>query len=136
MGYKIELSFNIKINNNVTELLEEITIIAKQYNCKYIFDDYEFDERSQFSRNHCIITLHFANENVSNMIEFLSKIKKISYIFTELIYNETNNSLLYASQYYITQKMDKYIAKQFQMEKKERNYTEEEIQILNAVCYM
>jgi hypothetical protein len=133
MGYKIELSFNIKNNNNVTELLEEITDIAKELNCKYIYDDYEFEERTRFARNHCIITLHFANENVPNMIIFLSKIKKIAYIFTELIYNETNNSLLYASKYYISQKMDKYVAKQFQMEKKERSYTEEEIQILNAV---
>jgi hypothetical protein len=67
------------------------------------------------------------------MIEFLNRVKKNSGLYIELIYDETNESVLYASQYFLTQKMDKYAAKKFKIEKRKRTYSEDETMILKAI---
>jgi hypothetical protein len=67
------------------------------------------------------------------MIKFLNRVRKNNGIYIELIYNEDNNSILYASQYFITQKMDKYAAKDFKIQKRNRSYSDDENMILNAV---
>jgi hypothetical protein len=67
------------------------------------------------------------------MVDFLSKIKKNNQLHVELIYNESNNSILYASQYFLTQKMDKYLAKNFKTERRKRSYSDDETMILNIV---
>jgi hypothetical protein len=67
------------------------------------------------------------------MIEFLNSIKKNTMLYVELIYDETNHSVLYASQYFLTQKMDKYAAKIFKTQKRKRSYSEDERMILNSI---
>ena len=67
------------------------------------------------------------------MIEFLNNIKKKSSLYVELIYDEENHSILYASQYFITQKMDKFAAKEFKLGKRKRSYSDDETMILKAV---
>jgi hypothetical protein len=54
-------------------------------------------------------------------------------LYIELIYDEDTNSILYASQYYITQKMDKFSAKNFKSKKRERSYSDDENMILKSV---
>jgi hypothetical protein len=41
--------------------------------------------------------------------------------------------ILFASQYYITQKMNKSLAKEFIIEKRKRSYSEDETMILNTI---
>jgi len=67
------------------------------------------------------------------MREFLNTIKKNSMVYVELIYDETTQSVLYASQYFLTQKMDKYAAKTFKTEKRKRSYSDDEIMILTSL---
>ena len=67
------------------------------------------------------------------MIEFLNIIRKNHGLYVELIYDETNHSVLYASQYFLTQKMDKSAAKKFKNEKRKRSYSEDETMILNSI---
>ena len=113
MGYNIEVSFHVFKNGSVTKLLEDVKQFAEECFCEDFYDDYEFENKSQFQRRHCIISVRFPQTKLNNMIEFLNSIKKNSGLYFELIYDENNESVLYASQYFLTQKMDKYAAKNF-----------------------
>lgn len=133
MGYNIEVSFNVLKNGSVTKLLEEVREFAEECFCEDFYEDYEFENKVQFQRRHCLISIRFPQEKLNNMIEFLNRVRKNSGIYIELIYNEDNHSILYASQYFITQKMDKYAAKDFKMQKRKRSYSDDENMILIAV---
>lgn len=133
MGYSIEVSFNVLKNGSVIKLLEEVKKCAEECFCEDFYHDYEFENKTQFQRRHCIISVSFSQSKLNNMIEFLNSIKKNSGLYIELIYNESEHSVLYASQYFLTQKMDKYVAKKFKIEKRKRTYSEDETMILNAV---
>ena len=133
MGYNIEVSFNILKSGGVSELLNKVRELAEDCLCEDFYEDYEFENKTQFQRRHCILSVNFAQEKLNNMIEFLNNMKKNEGLYIELIYDENNNSILYASQYFITQKMDKYAAKQFKIEKRKRSYSDDENMILHAV---
>ena len=79
------------------------------------------------------MSISFSQSKMNNMIEFLNNIRNTNGLYIELIYHEGSNSILYASQYFLTQKMDKYAAKKFKIEKRERSYSDDEIMILKAV---
>ena len=133
MGYNIEVSFNILKNGSVTKLLEDVKNCAENCLCEDFYEDYEFENKTQFQRRHCVISIRFSQSKLNNMREFLNTIKKNSMVYVELIYDETNHSVLYVSQYFLTQKMDKHAAKKFKIEKRERTYSENEVMILNAI---
>lgn len=133
MGYNIEVSFNILKNGSVTKLLEEIKQCAEKCFCEDFYEDYEFENKTQFQRRHCVISIRFSQSKLNNMREFLNTIKKNSMVYIELIYDETTQTVLYASQYFLTQKMDKYAAKIFKTEKRKRSYSDDEMMILNAI---
>jgi hypothetical protein len=133
MGYSIEVSFNVLKNGSVNKLLEDVKECAEKCFCEDFYDDYEFENKTQFQRRHCIISVSFPQSKLNNMVEFLNTIKKHGGLYVELIYDETNHSVLYVSQYFLTQRMDKYAAKKFNIEKRKRSYSEDEVMILNAI---
>jgi hypothetical protein len=134
MGYLIELSFNILKNGSFSLLLNKIRDYAETCFCDDCYEDYDFENKTQFQRRHCIITIHFSREKINNIIDFLTNIKNLKYkIYVEFIYDDNNNSILYASQYFITQKMDKYTAKKFKLEKYDRKYSNDECMILKSI---
>jgi hypothetical protein len=131
MGYNIEVSFNTLKNNSVTELTNLITNTA--YGCEYFYIDYEYDDHTKFKRNHCIITVYFNKTNIHELLDFLKFIKKTYGLYLESIYDDTLECILYASQYYITQKMDKIYAKNYKKERRERSYSEDDNMILYSI---
>ena len=133
MGYNIEVSFNVLKNGSATELLNKVRELAENCLCEDFYEDYEFENKTQFQRRHCIMSINFSEEKVNNMIEFLNNMKRKDGLNVELIYDDYNHSILYASQYFITQKMDKYAAKEFKTEKRKRSYSDDENMILCAV---
>jgi hypothetical protein len=133
MVYNIEISFNILKNGSVTKLLEEVREFAENCYCEDFYEEYEFENKVQFQRRHCLISVRFLHENLNNMIEFLNRIRKYSGLYIELIYDEKSNSILYASQYFISQKMNKYTAKYFKTQKQKRSYSDDENMILNVI---
>jgi len=54
-------------------------------------------------------------------------------VYLETIYDDNTKQLLYASQYYITQKMDKGYSKVFKEERRKRSYSEDDTMILDAI---
>ena len=133
MGYNVEVSFNVINMCGVTDLLQNVKFYAEECGCKNIYDDYEFENKSQFIRRHCLITTNFSQINLGEMIKFLKFIKNNRDLYLESIYDETSNILLYASKYYVTQKMDKNSAKEFKLEKRKRSYSEDETLILDTI---
>ena len=133
MGYNIEVSFNILKNGSVTQVLEMVKVFAEENFCENFYEDYEFENKVQYKRSHCIISIIFSHQNINNMVIFLNKIKKIKGLYIELIYDEDNSSILYASQYYVTQKMNKLSASMFKFKRRERSYSDDENMILKSV---
>ena len=133
MGYNIEVSFNVINTGSVTELLQNVKLYAQECGCEQIYEDYEFENKTQFIRRHCVISANFSQLNIGEMIKFLKFIKSYHDIYLESIYDETSNILLYASKYYVTQKMDKVKSKEFKIEKRKRSYSEDETLILDTI---
>jgi hypothetical protein len=133
MGYNIEVSFNVLKNGSATQLLNKVRDLAENCLCEDFYEDYEFENKTQFQRRHCIMSVIFSHEKLNNMIEFLNNMKRKEGLYVELIYDDRAHSILYASQYFLTQKMDKYAAKEFKTEKRKRSYSDDENMILSAV---
>jgi hypothetical protein len=133
MGYNIEVSFNVLKNGSVTQLLNKVRDLAEDCLCEDFYEDYEFENKTQFQRRHCIMSVIFSHEKLNNMLEFLNNMKRKEGLHVELIYDDRAHSILYASQYFLTQKMDKYAAKEFKIEKRKRSYSDDENMILSAV---
>lgn len=133
MGYNIEFSFNILKNSSITKILNTIREYTIMSDCDDFYEEYEFENKVQFQRRHCLMVITFSQTKIDNMLKFLNCIRKISGIYIEVIYNEDNHSILYASKYFINEKMDKYLAKDFKLQKRTRSYSDDENMILNAV---
>jgi len=130
MGYNIEVSFNILKNSSVTELQDIVKEKAEECGCDYYYEDYEYETNVQFKRNHCIMTIVFSQDNLFYLLNFIKFIRSKKCLYLELIYDEDSRSILYASQYYITQKMNKFNYKNY---KKDKIYSFDENLILNIV---
>jgi len=133
MGYNIELSFNILKTSSINQVLDRIRDYSEQCGSTGFQEDYEFENNVQFQRRHCVITIDFPHEKNNNMVEFLQSMRKKNDVHIEMIYDVDNNSILYASQYYVSQKMDKGMAKLFRAERRDRAYSDDETMILNTL---
>jgi len=133
MGYNIEVSFNVLKNSSVTELLELVKAYAEDCGCNYCYEDYEYETNVQFKRNHCIITICFLQYDLFYLLKFLKFIRSKKELYMESIYDDDSRKLLYASQYYITQKMNRLNGKVFKKERRERSYSDDENMILNIL---
>jgi hypothetical protein len=133
MSYIVEVSFNIYKNSDVTSIQEFIKTTAQSHHCSHCYHDYEFETNINYQRNHGVTTIIFSMNNINDFLDFLKNIKKQKQLYIETIYNEETYLLLYASKYYLTQKMDKSCAKVFIQEKRKRSYSEDETMILKIV---
>jgi hypothetical protein len=79
------------------------------------------------------MTVNFSKTDLYYLLKFLKLIKKENGLFLEMIYDEDAQLLLYASQYYVTQKMNKAISNDFKISKRERSYSDDENMILNTI---
>jgi len=135
MGYNIEISFNILKHNNVTEMKKQIADFALDHNCSYYYYLHEYEDRIKFPRNHCIMVIHFDDEEEScvfNCAIFLRQVRKMKDLFIECIYDdEIVCHLIYASHYYL-KNVEKDKAIKYSKFKKERSYSEEERIILSS----
>lgn len=131
MGYNIEVSFNILKNKNTTEMEKKIIALAIVNSCNHFYNLYEM-ENGRIPRNHSVFAIHFDDNKILFMLNFLREIKKTKGLYIESIYDDEANKLLYASTYYLTT-MRKDCASQFKEEKRTRTYSEDELTILKQV---
>jgi len=130
MGYNIEVSLNLLKTGNIQD---SVRSYATECGCEHLYEDYEFENKIQFVRRHCIITAKFLHTNITDMLKFLKFVKDTQGLYLESIFDDDSNHILYASQYYITQQMDKSAAKEFVIEKRKRSYSEDETMILHTI---
>jgi hypothetical protein len=133
MGYNIEISFNIFKNSSASELKSIVTNLACNSGCNFYYDDYEYDKHTKYPRSHCVINFYFEEYNIHLLTDFLKNICKYEGLYVESVFEDYTNTLLYASTYYITQKMDKGIAHNFKLNKRKRSYSEDEQMIINIL---
>ena len=134
MGYNIEVSFNT-LKHNISETQDLIISIALENGCNHYYNDFEYENNLCYNRNHCVITLNFQNydSNIDYIVQFLKIIRTIKGIYIESIYDNDTNNMLYASKFYLTQMMDKHIAKTHKLNKRTRSYSEDETLIMNTM---
>jgi hypothetical protein len=133
MGYSIDVSFDVLNTSSATSLPATIKGLAEECGCDMFYEDYEFEPVSQFKRSHCILTSTFSQPGMQYLLKFIASIVKTGGLALEVIYDEDANSILYASEYYITHKMNKLNAKTFKQERRARSYSDDENMILSAI---
>ena len=133
MGYNIEVSFNILKNSSVTEIINTVKKCAEECGCEYHYYDYEYESNNKIKRNHCIITIIFIEYDLLNLLYFLEFIVNKKCLYLESIYDDDLRKILYASQYYITQKMSKQNGKEFKKDRKLISYSPDESLILKTI---
>jgi hypothetical protein len=79
--------------------------------------------------------LNFQNydDNIQYIVKFLKIIKNIKGIYIESIYDDDTNNILFASKFYLTQMMDKHIAKMYKLNKRQRSLSEDDTLIMNTM---
>jgi hypothetical protein len=134
MGYDIEVSFNA-LKHNISDTQQLIISIAVENGCSYYYDSFEFENNLRYNRNHCVITLSFQNyeNDIDYIIKFIKIIRNIKGIYIESIYDNDSNNMLFASKFYLTQMMDKHIAKMYKLNKRQRSYSEDDTLIINTI---
>jgi len=134
MGYNIKVSFNT-LKHNISDTQQLIINTALENGCNYYYNDFEFENNLRYNRNHCVITLHFQNYNsdIDYILKFIKIIRNLKGIYIESIYDNDTNNILFASKFYLTQMMDKHIAKMYKSNKRERSYSEDDTLIMNTM---
>jgi len=107
--------------------------LALENGCDSCYDSFEFINDKYETRTHVVITIIFQEYNINEIVKFLKKIKDIKGIHIESIYDENINTFLFASQYYLTQMMDKDLVVKYRRNKRERSYSEDDTMILNCI---
>jgi hypothetical protein len=133
MGYNIELSFNVLKSSSISEQILLIKNLANEYNYNYLYDDYEYSINKNDKKTTCVMLLNFDNINTNYLVKFLRYIKSNNLFYIEVIYDENSSQILYASQYYLTDKMNKHSVNQYKKNKRVRSYSEDDTLILNTI---
>ena len=132
MSYRLEVAFNLRHTGSVTQLKDEVMLIAENYGCEHSYIDIEFEGyRRTTTRNHVVMILYFP-DNPKYVINFINFIKKNRKLYIESIgFDDCSFTLLYASKIYLNM-MDKYKAKEYLTNKK--NITNEDFRrVIKAV---
>ena len=133
MGYNVEVSINLLVHTNFSELRKEITDFALDLNCDHYYYLYEMGNGGKIPRNHCIIVVNFHDDETFNCASFLKTLKRMKDLHIECIYDdEIVCNLLYASKYYLTT-IEKDKAIKYSKNKRERSLSDNDKVVLEPV---
>tara|TARA_B100001093_G_C26364045_1_gene815804 strand:+ start:242 stop:664 length:423 start_codon:yes stop_codon:yes gene_type:complete len=134
MGYEIEISYDLKKQKNVTNLLGNLVSCAESNECSNYFQYSECEGSIKKMKKRCIFVFYFDDEKFVNMSEFLkvvvNKYKKRLYV--DSIYEIENNNLIYASPYYM-KLMEKDQQDNYKERRKTRSYSDTDYYILREI---
>mgnify|MGYP001250765911 CR=1 FL=1 len=133
MGYLIELSINIKKITNVTQIKDDIKLVADKNNCCFMYDIYEYSVDNRYAyRNHCVITMEFPGDD-EKLISFVKKIRNIKNVYIEMLsYEDVQYNIMYASKKYL-QMMEKPEAKSYLKSKKEKTLFKYDSELMKII---
>jgi len=132
MVYNINFSFDTNISN-VSQLQNKLLDIAKVYDSQNVYFTYE----ENYIKNNLIITcvfnISFESNEIKNMTICINKIRNISKISLDCIFEENNTyKLIYASKGYL-QSIEKDSVSNYKKFHKERSYSETDFVILKSI---
>jgi DnaJ-class molecular chaperone len=127
----------IRKDNIAFDDLLDIVTNLKTNNLLSTETDLEHSEYQQTIKKSTLDIELTINTNMKDVYNNKSQeivyIRKVNGLYLETIFDEDTNTILYASQYYLTQQMDKASSKNFHLEKRKRSYSEDESMILNTI---
>jgi len=133
MGYNIEVSINLLHHTNITEIKNEISDYAVNYDCNYYYYLYDMEGGCKIPRNHCIMVINFENDKIFECSCFLKIIKKMKKFHIECIYeDDVLCKLIYASKYYQTT-LEKDNVIKYNKFKRERSHSDNERLLLEQM---
>jgi hypothetical protein len=131
MGYTIEISIDLSVHTNVTEVKQELSALALDFDCDHYYYLYDMETASKIPRNHCIMVVNFDDDHISGCAMFLKILRKEKRFHIECIYDDDLVcKLIYASRCYQRQ-MDKENVVKYNKFKRERSLSDNERQILD-----
>ena len=133
MGFRIEISFDLRKRKNMTETKNLIINYAFNNMCESYFSEHEiYGKNRKIHRNHYIMTFLFA-ESDKKVATFLRNIKNTTNVYIESVgYDNIIYKLMWASKKYLNM-LDKGIARQYLTNRKNNNLFMKESVIYNAI---
>lgn len=131
MGYEIDLLIN---DINDTLKCSNVITICETHNCEHYYVSTEYDNQQNHKKLYMLISVTF-NISVANLAYFLTQIKKLKKVQFQTIYDNSNNKLIYGSQYYLTNLSNKpFNNEDYKHRRSTRSYSENDVSILEIVC--
>ena len=132
MGYSLEVSYDIV--KHPGPILSDIKELASKYGCDAAYEHYEMSGNMKHSMRHCIITIIFSDDSLSECAKLLAQLKKMRQICIDCFYTTESCKLLYASKGYL-RNIEGYQAIEYQTNtrQRERSYSEGEIKVMEQI---
>ena len=101
MKYIIELSFDLRKNQNVSQIKELIYSLGEKYKSERNDFIYESEgQGNEIKKNDCISIMYFEN-NAENFLNLIKEIKKLKIIKIDCIYSDNEKiNMIYTSKKY------------------------------------
>jgi hypothetical protein len=121
MGLVVEISIDIKKNNQVTEIKLFLSELAEEFNCESYYYIYETEGiNCKIERNDCIQVVEFNTPQTelekNNILNFIKKIINKKYTKLDTVYQDNGKvNMIYNS---VNQKSDKQNTKKRSIENK------------------
>lgn len=133
MGYNIELSVHLIKCSNFLDVEKSVFLLAEQNSCETVYSFSENDGTTKIPRYHQIIVVTFEKDKLYHLQQFIKVVKHYKYVNIECIYNDNLQvKLIYATSYYL-QTLDKRIATGYQVLKRNRDYSEDELKVISEI---
>lgn len=133
MGYNIELSVPLMKCSSFSDVEKTLYLLAEQNSCETVYSFSETDGTTKIPRHHQIIVVAFNKNRLDHLQQFIKNVKQYKYVNIECIYNDNLQvKLIYATSYYL-QTLDKRIANEYQVMKRTRSYSEDELRVISEV---
>ena len=121
MGLVVEISIDIKKNNQVTEIKLFLSELAEEFNCESYYYIYETEGiNCKIERNDCVQVVEFNTPQTelekNNILNFIKKIINKKYTKLDTVYQDNGKvNMIYNS---VNQKSDKQNTKKRSIENK------------------
>ena len=121
MGLVVEISIDIKKNNQVTEIKLFLSELAEEFNCESYYYIYETEGiNCKIERNDCVQVVEFNTPQTelekNNILNFIKKIINKKYTTLDTVYQDNGKvNMIYNS---VNQKSDKQNTKKRSIENK------------------
>ena len=126
MGIVVDVSFDVNKIGNVFIMQDRIVDEARRHECVKFYDDFDMDDESKHGRSHCVTTITFHEDQMTQCSKFIATMKSWKNVHVECVYEENKNcNIRYASTSYM-RSMEKMHGKAYRAQRS-RGFTETDL---------